>query len=123
MDPLFQDLHHVGQVKRPTLMLPDVTAKPDKVRNFISHLLEKRGVPEEHLQKVVRLWTSGSGQEMRSYDPAMYLDIFGCQDGWVIYREVRLRIHEELCESFIYKHKSGMQLIPNALIVRSYGSS
>jgi hypothetical protein len=78
-------------------MLPDVTAKPDKVRNFVSHLLEKRGVPEEHLQKVVRLWTSGSGQEMRSYDPAMYLDIFGCQDGWVIYREVRLRIHEELC--------------------------
>lgn len=108
VNPHFRDLQNVDQVQHPTLMLPSVTAKPDQVRDFISHLLKKRGVPEEHLQKVVKLWISGSGQEMRSYDPAMYFDIFGCQDGWVIYREVRLRIHEELCGNFTYKHKSGV---------------
>jgi hypothetical protein len=102
------NLHAPQQVQHPMPVLPDVRAKPDQVRDFISHLLIKRAVPEEHVRKVVRRWSMGSGREMRSYDPAMYLDIFGCEDGWIVYREVRLCIHEELCGNFTYKYQFGV---------------
>lgn len=120
IDPNLRGLQHAEQVQHPMSVLPDVRAKPDKVREFISHLLKKRGVPEGNVRKIVRQWTLGSGREMRSYDPAMYLDIFGCEDGWIIYREVRLRIHEELCENFTYKYEFGAYSILGKPVRRWY---
>jgi hypothetical protein len=44
---------------------------------------------------------------MRGYDPAMYLELFGPEYGWIIYRDVKLRIHEEKCRKFSYKYYWG----------------
>jgi hypothetical protein len=66
-------------------------ATPDQVRYFLTHLLiNKRDLPLDHVRRAVARWRIGTGLELRSYSPAMYLDIFGREDGWVIYQEVRL---------------------------------
>lgn len=44
---------------------------------------------------------------MRSYDPSIYFEIFGAEYGWILYREIKLRIHEEKCRKFTYKYGTG----------------
>jgi len=76
--------------------LPSSRATPDQVRSFLTQLLiNKRDLPLDHVRRAVARWRIGTGLELRSYSPAMYLDIFGREDGWVIYREVRLLILEK----------------------------
>ena len=71
--------------------LPSTRATPDQVRSFLTHILvNKRDLPLDHVRHTVARWRVGTGLELRNYSPAMYLDIFGREDGWVIYREVRL---------------------------------
>jgi len=80
---------------------PSINATPDEVRDFITRLLiNRRGLPQDHVRRAVAKWTVGSGLELRSYTPSMYLDLFGREDGWIIYREVKLSIY---CE----QNKSG----------------
>jgi hypothetical protein len=80
---------------------PSINATPDEVRDFITRLLiNRRGLPQDHVRRAVAKWTVGSGRELRSYTPSMYLDLFGREDGWIIYREVKLSIY---CE----QNKSG----------------
>jgi hypothetical protein len=80
----------------PNDVLPSVNATPDEVRDFITRLLvNRRGFPQDHVRRAVAKWTVGSGQELRSYSPSMYLDLFGREDGWIIYREVKLCIYRE----------------------------
>lgn len=75
---------------------PSVNATPDEVRDFITRLLtNRRGLPQEHVRRAVAKWIVGSGQELRSYSPSMYLDLFGREDGWIIYREVKLCMYRE----------------------------
>jgi hypothetical protein len=88
-------------------MLPEATAPPAQVRTFISHLLQQREIPEYDIQNVVTRWRIGSGREMRAYDPSMYIDVFGAEYGWIIYRDVKLRIHEEKCLKVTYKYQTG----------------
>lgn len=64
---------------------PPPNASPEQIRTYLSHLLTtKRRLPEEYVLPVVANWKLGSGQELRSYSPAMYLRIFGHEDGWII---------------------------------------
>jgi hypothetical protein len=84
--------------------VPDAAAPPSEVREFISHLLQEREIPQTDIQNITPKWKIGSGREMRGYDPAMYLEIFGAEYGWIIYREVKLRIHEEKCQKLSYKY-------------------
>jgi hypothetical protein len=80
----------------PNDVPPAVNATPDEVRDFITRLLiNRRGLPQDHVRRAVAKWTVGSGRELRSYTPSMYLDIFGREDGWIIYREVKLCIYCE----------------------------
>jgi hypothetical protein len=75
---------------------PSINATPDEVRDFITRLLiNRRGLPQDHVRRAVAKWTVGSGRELRSYTPSMYLDLFGREDGWIIYREVKLSIYCE----------------------------
>ena len=75
---------------------PSVNATPEEVRDFITRLLiNRRGLPQDHVRRAVAKWTVGSGRELRSYTPSMYLDIFGREDGWIVYREVKLSIYCE----------------------------
>lgn len=71
--------------------LPSAQATPDQVRYFLTQLLvNKRGLPLDYVRRLVARWKIGTGLELRSYSPAMFLDIFGREDGWVIYREITL---------------------------------
>lgn len=80
--------------------VPEPDATPDAVREFFKTLLvTKRQESPENAEAVANLWTRGSGQELKSYPPAMYLKIFGNEDGWFLYRETQLmrrrKKHEE----------------------------
>ena len=73
------------------LSTPAPEASPEQIRAYLSHvLITKRKLPEDYVRPVVARWQLGSGQELRSYSPAMYLRVFGHEDGWIIYREVML---------------------------------
>jgi len=76
---------------------PSPDASPEEIRTYLTYLLTtKRKIPEDYVRPVVANWKLGSGQELRSYSPAMYLRIFGHEDGWIIYREVMLaKMHED----------------------------
>lgn len=70
--------------------LPEKTATADQIRDFLVHLLtSKRGLALDHARRIASKWTIGNGKELRSYPPSMYLDIFGREDGWVVYKEVK----------------------------------
>lgn len=70
--------------------LPETTATADQIRDFLVHLLtSKRGLALDHARRIASKWTIGNGKELRSYPPSMYLDIFGREDGWVVYKEVK----------------------------------
>jgi hypothetical protein len=104
--------HHV-----PT---PAPTASPQQIRTYLSHLLITKGkLPEDYVRPIVANWKLGSGQELLSYSPAMYLRIFGHEDGWIIYREVKLaKLHEDaraksvLRKNWICKSESPICLFP-----------
>lgn len=88
--PLYDELEYSPADE---VALPSTRATPDQVRSFLTHLLVyKRDLPLDHVRRTVAHWRIGTGLELRSYSPAMYLDIFGRENGWVIYREVRLLI-------------------------------
>jgi len=76
---------------------PESTATADQIRDFVVHLLTtKRGLALDHARRIASKWTIGNGKELRSWPPSMYLDIFGREDGWVVYKEVKLCIaHDE----------------------------
>lgn len=115
--PLYEEFQHTeGQGST----LPNKQATPDEVRQFLAHLLlDKRNLPLDHVRRTVAKWNVGSGHELRSYSPSMYLDIFGREDGWVIYREVRLAIeHESRTKgSFAkrYAARTFANLLPNSM--------
>lgn len=71
--------------------LPRPSATPDQVRDYLSRLLKsKRELPEDYVRRVVARWQTGTGMELRMYTPSMYLNVFGKEDGWIVYWEVRL---------------------------------
>ena len=80
---------------------PSAAAPPDGVRAFISHLLQEQAIPLNDAQDAAARWKIGRGREMRSYDPSIYFGIFGAEYGWILYREIRLRMHEEKCRKFL----------------------
>jgi hypothetical protein len=93
-----------------TSTIPASTASPDEVRDYLASLLTKRhNLPDDQVRRVVAQWTIGTGRELRVYTAQMYLDIFGTEYGWTLYREIMLEIHRNkpknwlqdgrLCES------------------------
>ncbi|RMY87577.1 hypothetical protein D0864_06821 [Hortaea werneckii] len=91
--PLYGGFEH-EQVDQNAL--PASTASPDEVRQFIMHILvSRRQLPTDHARRVAARWTVGSGLELRTYSPSMYLELFGSEDGWILYKEVKLMMHAE----------------------------
>lgn len=75
---------------------PGPTATSNEIRDFLTRLLIlKRTLAPDHAHRIASKWTLGNGRELRSYPPAMYLDIFGREDGWVVYKETKLCIAHE----------------------------
>lgn len=74
----------------PTTRLPNADATPNDVRDFFRSLLMVcRQDTSEEGQGIVNKW-KGTGREMNSYPPAMYLEIFRSEDGWFLYKETHL---------------------------------
>lgn len=100
--PLYEEFQYsegVGNV------LPPVKASPLEVSDFLIHLLiDSRGMSTDEARRVAALWNKGTGQELRRFPPAMYFDIFGKEDGWIVYKEVHLAIHREKSKSFMHRH-------------------
>jgi hypothetical protein len=93
--PLYQEF----QLQDPdsdtdTDTVPPLTATPDEVRDYLASLLRKRhNLPEDQVRRVVSHWTLGTGRELRVYTAQMYLNIFGSEYGWTLYRDVRLELY------------------------------
>jgi hypothetical protein len=94
-------------MSQPTSIVPSVAAPPAEVRLFVSHLLQEHGISQNDAQNVASQWKIGRGREMRSYDPSIYFEVFGAEYGWILYREIKLRIHEEKCQKLTYKYRTG----------------
>lgn len=75
---------------------PEPKAKPDEVRDYIiAVLIRSRGLGLDHARRVAAKWTIGTGRELRHYPGAMFRDIFGLEDGWVVYKEVRVPYYQK----------------------------
>ncbi|GAB7322554.1 hypothetical protein MBLNU13_g03474t1 [Cladosporium sp. NU13] len=94
--------------------LPRPAAPPEEVRLFIAYFLQEQGIPQSDTQDVAARWKIGRGREMGSYDPTIYFEIFGAEHGWILYREVKVRIHVEKRRKFAYKY--GSELFTTGLV-------
>jgi hypothetical protein len=81
----------------PVPDFPSPTASPTEVSNFLYHLLmsTKALSSEKQARDVADRWKLGTGQELQTYSAAMYSSIFGKDEGWITYREVKLAISKE----------------------------
>ena len=84
--------------------LPSAKATPAEIVDFLVHLLVSTDMPVDQARRVAAKWTRGSGQELRSYPPAMYFEIFGKEDGWITYREVKMALHNERNKGIWYRY-------------------
>jgi hypothetical protein len=70
--------------------LPHEKAAAGQVRYFLVQLLiTKRGLSEDQARRIAKKWTKGSARELRVYPASMYADIFGRDDGCIVYKEVK----------------------------------
>lgn len=82
--------------------IPSSTATPDEVRDYLASLLRKRhDIPDDQVRRVVANWRLGTGRELRIYTAQMYLNIFGSEYGWTLYRDVRLELYSVQPKNFI----------------------
>jgi hypothetical protein len=100
--PLYEEFQHS---EGPNDALPHAKASPLEVSDFLIHLLiDSRGMSTDGARRVAAMWTKGTGHELRAFPPAMYFDIFGKEDGWIVYREVHLVLHKEKSKKLWYKY-------------------
>lgn len=94
--PLYSNLDY--EEANTPLTLPEAAATPDVVREFLVQLLvSQRKLPLDHARRIAARWTMGSGRELWIYSPAMYNTIFGAEDGWVLYKDVRVLYSNTEC--------------------------
>lgn len=94
-------------MSQPAPTLPRPAAPPEEVRLFMTYLLREQGISQSDAQDVAARWKIGRGREMGSYDPSIYFEIFGAEYGWILYREIKLHIHEDKRRRFTYKYGTG----------------
>jgi hypothetical protein len=74
---------------------PTETATPDDVRAYIISVMLARGIGLDHARRVAARWTLGTGRELRQYPATMFKEIFGPEDGWVVFKETRVPYYRE----------------------------
>lgn len=85
--------------------LPASQASPEDVRQFIiSVLVSRRQLPIDYARYVAARWHIGSGLELRTYPASMYSELFGSEDGWIIYKEIKPMIDGESQKKAIDHH-------------------
>jgi hypothetical protein len=99
--PLYQEFE-LQDSDTQTEIVPPSTATPAEVRDYLASLLRKRhSLPEDQVRRVVAHWNLGTGRELRVYTAQMYLDIFGSEYGWTLYRDVRLGLYRTAPKDFL----------------------
>lgn len=89
--PLYSNLEYEDATSDLPITLPAATATPDVVRDFLVRILvNHRSLPLDQARRISARWNMGSGRELWIYSPAMYNTIFGPEDGWVLYKDVKL---------------------------------
>ena len=85
--------------KTPKIPVPTRKATPEEIRTFLAALLTAQNSQfaddTTKCDEIVSDWNIGGGVEVRQYGPAMYLEMFGREYGWILYREVRMSIRKE----------------------------
>lgn len=99
--PLYEEFQYSDQHGNA---LPSAKATPAEIVDFLVHLLVSTDMPVDQARRVAAKWARGSGQELRSYPPAMYFEIFGKEDGWITYREVKMALHNEKNKGIWYRY-------------------
>lgn len=101
-----EEMHPLYQASpSQTNIVPCPSASSGEVREYLTLLLrEQHDLPEDQVQRLVAGWTMGRGHELRSYTAQMYLDIFGRDVGWVLYRDIKLKIFEAREKGLWEKH-------------------
>lgn len=101
--PLYEEFQYSDRPDNAPL--PPAKATPAEVVDFLIHLLVSSGsMTVDQARRVAAKWTKGTGQELRSYPPAMFFELFGKEDGWITYREVRMALHKEKNKGVWYRY-------------------
>jgi len=89
--PLYSNLDYEDATSDLPITLPAATATPDVVRDFLVRILvNNRSLPLDQARRIAARWNMGSGRELWIYNPAMYNTIFGAEDGWILYKDVKV---------------------------------
>lgn len=111
--PLYEEFQYSDRPDNAPL--PPAKATPAEVVDFLIHLLVSSGsMTVDQARRVAAKWTKGTGQELRSYPPAMFFELFGKEDGWITYREVRMALHKEKNKGVWYRY--GVYIVLAALL-------
>jgi hypothetical protein len=91
-----------GNFQHPQVdTIPSRDATSAEVREYLTSVLKtKHGLPDDEAQRVADRWTVGRGHELRSYTAQIYLDIFGRDVGWVLYRDIQLEVYRTRQRTF-----------------------
>jgi hypothetical protein len=99
--PLYQEFQ-LQDPESNTDTVPPLTATPDEVRDYLASLLRNRhNLSDDQVRRVVSNWTLGTGRELRVYTAQMYLNIFGSEYGWTLYRDVRLELYRTVPKNWL----------------------
>jgi hypothetical protein len=84
-----------GNFQHPQVdTIPPRDATSAEVREYLTSVLKtKHGLPDDEAQHLADRWRVGRGHELRSYTAQIYLDIFGRDVGWVLYRDIQLEVY------------------------------
>jgi hypothetical protein len=102
--PPYEELKQTDCYDILSLDLPPPTATSKEVADFLVRLLVSTDIPINRARDIASKWTSGSGEELREYQPVLYLEVFGKEDGWALYLAVYQAIHKEKSRDFWYRH-------------------
>ncbi|GAB7358625.1 hypothetical protein MBLNU230_g3855t1 [Neophaeotheca triangularis] len=90
--PLYTDT--LGREPDGSIAIPDKQATPQQVRTFIAQLLvAKRSLDVDHARSIAARWTIGNGHEMDAWSVKRYAEIFGDEDGRIVYKDVKVILH------------------------------
>lgn len=92
---------------------PSDSANAAEVRGFIVNVLVKQySVDKQLAHEIAQLWTVGSGQELQKFPARLFIEIFGEQAGWVLYKEVSIRaIQEKVKTMAVFDYRNRRMLV------------
>jgi len=98
--------------RKPASAFNGLNARPAQIRESLARLLiDKRGLKTGEANRIVSSWTVGSGLELRQYGAIMYLDLFGNEYGWILYREVKVGVRQEKRPIIRYPLRKSMHVL------------